>query len=65
MNQFSIKFIVNLINMGSRIYDGYDEQQAYFIAERSGFECSLVVLYCGEIVATNTYSPIGGWKVAN
>ena len=60
-----IKYIVNLTNFGNRIYDGYEENKAYEIAEKTGFECSLVVLYCGEIVATHSYSPNNGWNVIN
>lgn len=61
-NDVNVKYIVTLTNIGARIYDGFDEMQAFFIAEKSGFDCSLVMYNCGEIVAVDTYSPLNGWN---
>ena len=56
-----IKYIVNDKHLGVRLYDGYDEIEAYDIAEKSLDECVVYVSYCGEIVAESVYSPSNGW----
>lgn len=56
-----IKYIVNDLHLGSRLYDGFDEIEAYDIAEKSLDECVVYVSYCGEIVSEDIYSPSSGW----
>jgi hypothetical protein len=61
MDTNRIKYVVNDTHLGSRLYDGFDEVEAYDIAEKSLDECVLYVSYCGEIVAESVYSPSSGW----
>jgi hypothetical protein len=56
-----MKYIVTLINFGSRLYDGMNILEAIEAAENCGFEASLAAIYDGQIIEHVVYSPLNGW----
>ena len=57
-----MKYIVTLINFGSRIYDGMNILDAIEAAQNAGFEASLIAIHNGQIIEHAVYSPINGWS---